>query len=107
MANTLGSIIVNLLANTTSFLDGMDRASVVSKKTAKDIEGAFSGLGGTLEKVLSPLGNIGAEIGSALGEAGQSAAKLATSLGSLGGVAGVAGAAVGGLAAAAVALGAA
>ena len=55
MANILGDIIVRLLANTTSFEDGMNKATKQAKASGKEIEGVFEKLGGSIGKQLEPL----------------------------------------------------
>jgi hypothetical protein len=62
MAITLGTLLVELQANTASFIAGMTKAGQKAQGTAKEIEGAFAGLGGTLEQLLGPFGEMGSRI---------------------------------------------
>ena len=69
MAFSLGSIYVELVANTAKFLSGMDAASVAARKTGKDIR---SGLG-EVGNALAALGPAGQQIGSVLDGIGNKA----------------------------------
>jgi hypothetical protein len=113
MAISLGSIVVDLIANTGGFVSGMTKASAEAKKSAKEIQDSFSGMGEAAEKLLSPFGEIGEKIGGALGGIGstlsgvQGALKgLAGGFGEIGVAAGLAAGAVAavGLAGAGIAL---
>ncbi len=107
MSNVLGSILVNLLANTASFEQGMNAAQKQAQKTGKEIQRTFEDIGGTAEKLLAPLGNIGSNFASALSEVGSASRSLLTNLGPLGGAFGEVGLAIAGVAAVAAAAGAA
>jgi lambda family phage tail tape measure protein len=107
MSNILGQLIVNLLANTSSFESGMNKAAKQAKASGKEIEGVFNSLGSAAEKLLAPFGQIGSSIASGLGGIGSYARGIMEALGPLGGAAGVAGLALAGIAAVGVAVGAA
>src|SRR3981081_1503095 len=66
MGITLGTLLVELQANTASFIAGMTKAGQKAQGTAKEIEGAFAGLGGTLEQLLGPFGEMGSRIAASL-----------------------------------------
>jgi|GEM_PF-2345929 len=111
MPNTLGSIVVDLQANTAAFVEGMSRASSAAKKAGADISESFSRLGDLAGSALAPFGEIGRVIGDtferigAMGSsASQSIAKVAGGLSPLAIGAGVAGAAVAALDIAAIEL---
>jgi hypothetical protein len=102
MAISLGSIVVELLANTGSFISGMNKASYEAKKSAKDIKDSLESMGSAAEKLLAPFGEIGASLGAALGGIGQTLSGVSSSLSGLTGSFGAAGLAAG-LAAGAIA----
>src|ERR1700676_965570 len=98
MAISLGSIVVELLANTGNFLSGMDKAGHQAKKTSKEIKDSFSDVGSKLNAAfsgaLSSLGEVGAvvgELGKSLSEAfegvGKSGNNISTAVTALGGLA--------------------
>ena len=64
---SLGSIVIELLANTASFQQGMTKASFEGRKAAKEIHTAFSEtaskLGNASQAALSSLGEFGAVAG--------------------------------------------
>jgi lambda family phage tail tape measure protein len=107
LAITLGSIVVELLANTGGFITGMNKASYEAKKSAKDIKESLSGMGDAAESLLAPFGEIGAKLGAAFGGIGQTLSSVSGSLGGLsssfGAVGLAAGVAVGAIAAVGVA----
>ena len=100
MAISLGSLYVELKANTAQFLDGMSKASVNAKAFGRDLESSFSKVGA----LLAPLGDVGQKLASVFDTVGSSArgaftemGKSGALLGGLAGLAGVATAAAGGL----------
>jgi two-component sensor histidine kinase len=88
------------VAKTGSFIDGMDKATVSAKNTAKNIGASFSSLGAVMEQALAPFGQIGAQISSAFEGIGQSVSKSAGEMRAASGIGAVA---LAGLGAAAVA----
>src|SRR6266436_615089 len=67
MAISLGSIVVELLANTAAFQSGMTKASYEGRKAAKEIHQSFSEMGskisGAAQNALSSLGQFGSVAG--------------------------------------------
>src|ERR1700732_4523442 len=67
MAISLGSIVVELFANTAAFQSGMTKASYEGRKAAKEIHQSFSEMGSKLGSVsqaaLSSLGQFGTVVG--------------------------------------------
>ena len=98
MAITLGSIVVDLMANVGGFISGMDKASYAGKKATKEIHQSFDGLGeklsGSLSGALSSLGQFGAVAGElsrglveafeGIGKGSNGIAIAVTALGALG-----------------------
>ena len=74
MAFSMGSIFVELTANTAQFLTGMDKAKFAAKQAGKDIE---KGLG-TVSSALSALGPQATAAGSVLEALGAKAAQAFT-----------------------------
>lgn len=103
MANTLGTIAVDLQANTVAFVEGMTRASSAAKKAGRDITESFSRLGELAGSALAPFGEVGRIIGETIGRIGALGGSAAQSLAKVGGgmsyLAVGAGAAVGAIAA--------
>src|ERR1700731_4471745 len=95
MAISLGSIVVELLANTGNFISGMNKASYEAKKSAKDIKDSFESVGSAAERLLAPFGEIGEKLGSALGGIGQTLSGVSGSLSGLTGSFGAMGLAAG------------
>jgi hypothetical protein len=62
MAFSLGSIYVELVANTAKFLTGMDKASLAAKKTGKDVRSGLGEIGGAL----GAFGGVGQRVGAIL-----------------------------------------
>jgi len=62
MAFSLGSIYVELVANTGKFLSGMDQASIAAKRTGKDIRAGM----GEISGALASLGPAGQAAGAVL-----------------------------------------
>lgn len=104
----LGSIVVELKAQTASFIDGMNAAAKTSRSVGREIESSFSELGDVASKALAPFGAMGAAIAETLGQIGSAAGGAIQSFGKMGGVIGGVAAIGGGAAAAlgAVSLGA-
>jgi lambda family phage tail tape measure protein len=92
---SLGSIVVELLANTGSFISGMNKASYEARKSAKDIKESFESMGNAAERLLAPFGEIGEKLGSALGGIGQTLSGVTGSLSGLTGSFGAMGLAAG------------
>ena len=85
MAFSLGSIYVELVANTGKFLSGLDQASIASKRTGKDIRAglgevgtALSALGPTGERVGAILEGVGSKAGAAFDVAAKNGRGLGT-----------------------------
>lgn len=73
MASVLGSLTVDLVANTGKFQSGMSDAARAAMRTSKQIHEGFSRLGDVAQSALAPLGNLGQTISATLGEIGQAA----------------------------------
>src|SRR5882762_9321465 len=98
MAISLGSIVVELLANTASFQAGMTKASFEGKRAAKEIHQSFSEMGDKIgnaaQNALASLGQFGAvagELSRSLAEAfdgiGKGSNGIALAVTALGGLA--------------------
>jgi hypothetical protein len=98
MAISLGSIVVELLANTASFQSGMTKASYEGKKAAKEIHQSFSEMGNKIgsaaQNALASLGQFGAvagELARGVSEAFEGIGKggngISLAVGALGGLA--------------------
>lgn len=105
MAIKLGQIIVELIADTAKFIDGMTKSSAEARKTSKEIQESFEKMGSAAQGLLAPLGEVGAKLGEAFGGIGETFGKVAQGLSSLAGGASEATLAIGGAAAAVAALG--
>src|SRR6266576_3049352 len=105
MAISLGSIVVNLLAETGNFVAGMSKASQEAQKAAKSIKGSFEELGSSAQTLLAPFGVIGQQMGAVLGGIGTTIRSVSASMSGLNGVLGEAGVALGLTAGAVAALG--
>jgi len=92
MAFSLGSLFVELKANTAQFLDGMSKAGAAAGKTGKDIQKGLGQVGA----LLAPMGELGNQISSVLGEVGASAGQAFSSIGRVGGSLGMLTAGLGG-----------
>ncbi|HWF05088.1 MAG TPA: phage tail tape measure C-terminal domain-containing protein, partial [Candidatus Angelobacter sp.] len=112
MAISLGTLVVDLIAKTGGFVDGMSKARVEAQHAAKGIQDSFESLGGIAEKAFAPFGAVGGQLAVSLGSIGSTVNAVTNSLsgmvGKLGlvgvGVASVAGAVAGlGLAGAGIA----
>jgi hypothetical protein len=62
MANVLGSLFVELRAETGAFIDGMSKASFEARRASREISESFSKIGEIAERALEPFGAIGAQI---------------------------------------------
>src|SRR5438094_434952 len=76
MAISLGSIIVELLANTGGFITGMDKAGYSAKKVTKEIHQSFDKMGekigSSLQGAFASFGQFGSVVGEmsrSIGEA--------------------------------------
>ena len=85
MANTLGTIVVDLQANTAAFIEGMTRASSSAKKAGGEISESFSRLGEFAGSALAPFGEMGRVIGEAFGQIGALGGSAAQSLAKMSG----------------------
>src|SRR5882724_11820712 len=76
MAISLGSIIVELLANTGGFITGMDKAGYSAKKVTKEIHQSFdemgSKIGSSLQGAFASLGQFGSVVGELSRSVGES-----------------------------------
>jgi hypothetical protein len=81
----LGSLIVELQANTASFIAGMTGASKTARTVGREIEGAFSSLGNVAATALAPFGQVGSMVALTLGQVGSSAGTAIQALGKFGG----------------------
>lgn len=110
MAQSLGSLYVELKAETAGFVTGMSKASYEAKKTAKEIQGGFNQIGSSITAALEKTGPFGEAIAS-LGSGASglfegfsgAAGGISLAIGAIAGLAAAAIAAVGGLAAMAIA----
>src|SRR5229473_1903460 len=98
MAISLGSIVVELLANTGGFITGMDKAGYAAKKTTKEIHKSFdemgSKIGSSLQGAFASLGQFGSVVGElsrtvgeafdGIGKGSNGIAVAVTALGALG-----------------------
>jgi hypothetical protein len=100
MSISLGSIVVELLANTAGFTSGLNKASYEAKKQAKEIHSAFHEMGGKISESFS-------EVLGQFGPLGQAFGQLGGSLNEVGGALAGGGSAIAGCAVAIGALGAA
>jgi tail tape-measure protein len=104
----LGKLIVELKANTASFIEGLNGAAKTARTTGREIESSFASLGSISTSALGAFGPIGLAVGQTLDKIGQSAGSAVISMGKMGGAMGAVGAIAGGTTAAvgAVSLGA-
>src|SRR6266481_57306 len=94
---SLGSIVIELLANTASFQQGMTKASFEGRKAAREVHAAFTEMGSKIgaasQNALASLGQFGAVAGElsrglveafdGLGKGSNGIALAATALGGL------------------------
>jgi hypothetical protein len=111
MANTLGTVVVDLKANAAHFVSELNAASSHAKRFASETTEAFSKVGEFAGSALAPFGEIGREIGETFVLVGNLAGKASAQFAELGGGmsvlavgAGVAAAAIAGVSAAAIGL---
>ena len=111
MANTLGTIAVDLTANTASFVSGLATASSAAKRAGSEITESFSRVGELAASALAPFGEVGrvigetfSSIGRLAGGASQELAKLSGGMSYLTVGAGVAAGAIAGVTAASIGL---
>jgi hypothetical protein len=97
MANILGTLFVNVTANTADFIGGLDKASFAARRAGRDIESSFSRLGDVAARALAPLGQMGQQIATTLENVGDAAGKAMASLGAFAAVGVGAGVAAAGL----------
>lgn len=103
MAFSLGSLFVDLRANTADFVEGMGKAAYASKQLGRDVSEGLSSVGGVISSLLSPLGEFGAILGTTLERVGSQAGSAISSFGKMGGTIGaIAGVGAGAAAALAV-----
>lgn len=100
MAQSLGSLYVELKANAADFIAGVGKASTSVKDLGKGVEEAFSRMGDVAAKALAPFGELGAVLGESLGAVGEAANFAAQNLSSVAAVIGPVGVLAGGAAAA-------
>src|SRR6266478_149516 len=95
MAIKLGHIIVELLAETGNFISGIDKATQISKKQAKEIHASFSEMGSKIgsatQEAMSSLGQFAGVVGNLASTAmeafsgiGKSTSGIATAVAALG-----------------------
>lgn len=68
MASLLGSLLIELGINTGSFVEGMDKASLVAKRKAKEIGEGINEIGHSISETVSEFGQFGGAIGAALSQ---------------------------------------
>ena len=103
MANVLGQLIVNLLANTASFESALSGGAKQAKVFEKDVHAAFDSVGATAERIFGALGPLAGEVGSAFAGIAASASGLLSELAPLAGTLGPIGIGLAGIAAVATA----
>src|SRR5271166_1119956 len=102
MDNVLGKILVAMGFDDVAFLTGMSKAEAVAKRSGKEIEHAFEGIGSAVSSALGPLGEFGGLVGSTFDKVGESinkALQSVTQFAGGGGLGLIAGAAAGAAAA--------
>jgi len=88
MAFSLGSLFVDLRANTADFVEGMGKAAYVAKKLGSDVSESLESIGGVVGRLLEPLGEFGAVLGTTLERIGSTAGGAISSFGKMGGAIG-------------------
>jgi hypothetical protein len=83
MPNVLGSLFVELRADTAAFVDGMSKASYAAKRAGQDVERAFSRLGGVAGNAFGAFGPLGAAIAGSFQKIGESAGHAVTQVANL------------------------
>jgi hypothetical protein len=81
----LAQLKVLLGLDSSKLKTGLDESAILAKKSAGKVEGEFRSLASSIQRLLSPFGNIGGPIASSLSAVGRSAGEATRSLGSLGG----------------------
>jgi hypothetical protein len=71
MAQSLGSLFVELKAETGAFVAGMTKASYVSKQASKEIGESFGRMGGAVEGALGQFGEFGNKLSGMGGQVSQ------------------------------------
>src|ERR1700735_5391549 len=101
MAQSLGSLYVELKANAADFVAGVGKAAYSVKQLGKETEEAFSKMGSFAASALAPFGELGSVAAESLGAIGEAAnfaaqnlASVAAAIGPVGVVAGAAAAAL-------------
>ncbi|HWY42638.1 MAG TPA: hypothetical protein VNX66_04030 [Candidatus Sulfotelmatobacter sp.] len=98
MSISLGSLVVDLIANTAGFITGMDKASYAGRKAQKELQESFRDLGdkisGSLQGAFASFGQFGQVVGEfsrTMSEAfdgiGKSTSGITLAVGALGGLA--------------------
>jgi lambda family phage tail tape measure protein len=105
LAISLGTIVVDLIAKTGGFVEGMNKSTYAARQAAKDIKSSFADMGSAAQSLLAPFGEIGQQIGAAFGGLGKTFASVTDGLIGIGGAASLAAVGVGSAVAAVAALG--
>lgn len=87
----LAQLKVLIGLDSTKLTAGLDESAILAKKSAGKIQGEFSSLASSIQRLLAPFGNIGGPIAGSLSAVGRSAGEATKSLGSLGGALAVVG----------------
>lgn len=85
----LGSLIVELRANTAAFIEGLSGAAKTARSTGREIESSFSSLGNIAATALAPFGMLGSTVAMTLGQVGSAAGGAMISMGKMGGAMGL------------------
>lgn len=80
MAISLGSLVVDIVAKTGGFIEGMTKAKVEAKNAAKDIQNSFASMGESASALLAPFGEMGGALGQAVGGIGNTVRSVTESL---------------------------
>lgn len=83
--NVLGSLFVELKANTAHWVEGLSKASYEAKRFSHDVEESFGRLGGLVGTALAPFGEVGAIIGESFGRIGEWGSKASEGLAEMSG----------------------
>jgi hypothetical protein len=86
MSISLGTLVVDLIAKTGNFVEGMTKAERQARQTASGIQSSFSKLGSVISSGLAPLGEVGQQIGAALGSISTGAGSAVSALSKIGGL---------------------
>lgn len=102
MAQSLGSLFVELKAETGAFVTGMSKASYAAKQASKDIQSGFDSMGSAVSGALGQFGEFGNRLSAVGGQVGQFFTTFAVSGSALGvAIAGISAIGAAGIAAAA------